>query len=111
MTDIVERLLLLKGMIYCQWWHSDPDKQTIDFDKIAKEAADEIERLRAEVLKWGDFIDTFPHGHLDWQSTAPMPPEFALNLHSEWWRKARDAFAGSLYLELYRKREAENKND
>ena len=88
MTDIVERMRS-ENMVWS-----------------VSEAADEIERLRAEVLKWGDFIDTFPHGHLEWQSTAPMPPEFALNLHSEWWRKARDAFAGSLYLELYRKREA-----
>lgn len=46
MTDIVERLGLLKGMIYCQWGHQDPEKQTIDFDGIAKEAADEIERMR-----------------------------------------------------------------
>jgi len=93
--DIVERLR--------RW---SPEEST---HELLLNAADEIERLRAEVLMWGDFIDTFPHGHLDWQSTAPMPPEFALNLHSEWWRKARDAFAGSLYSELYRKREAEGK--
>ena len=73
------------------------------------ESADEIERLRAEVLKWGDFIDTFPCPALFWHSHAPMPPEFALKMHREWWSKAKDAFAGSLYLELYRKREADKK--
>jgi hypothetical protein len=70
------------------------------------DAADEIERLREEVLMWGDFIDMFPHGNLEWQYSTPMPPEFALKLHSEWWNKARDAFAGSQYYKLYRQREA-----
>ena len=49
--DIVERLELLKGMIYCNWEHPDPKQRTIDLDKLACDAISVIEQLRKKTAQ------------------------------------------------------------
>jgi hypothetical protein len=75
-------------------------------------AADRIEELEKEIVKIGGIIDSYPSAALQWQSTTPMPPQFRIMLHNDWWNTAIKTLKETSYIALkYPEQIEEKQND
>jgi len=79
---------------------------------VINEKHERILKLEKEIVKIGGLIDSYPSAALQWQSTTPMPPQFRIMLHNDWWNTAIKTLKETSYIALkYREQIEEKQND